>query len=131
MRLTRSRDVRLEGVTRLRIYLAGPMRGIPFFNFPAFDDAARKLRDLGHHVFNPAEHDREQHGDKVNDSPTGNLDDIKASGFSLRAALEADLTWIARHAEAIVVLPGWENSKGANAEVALGKALGIPILDAP
>ena len=37
----------------LHVYLAGPMTGIAEFNFPAFDAAAAKLRDLGYVVFNP------------------------------------------------------------------------------
>jgi hypothetical protein len=108
-----------------KVYLAGPMRGIPEFNFPAFAAATAQLRAAGYEVFSPAEKDIEKHGLDVNKSATGNLDDIKASGFNLRATLLLDLTWIAENADGIVVLPGWENSKGANAEVALAKAINL------
>jgi hypothetical protein len=110
----------------LRIYVAGPMRGKPMFNAPAFDDATRRLRALGHEVFNPAEHDRAQHGVHIHDlSNSGDLTDLAGTGFNLRTALRDDLTWIAENADAVAVLPGWEHSKGAKAEVALAHALDL------
>ena len=39
----------------MNIYVAGPMRGYPEFNFPSFHAAAAQLRAAGHTVFNPAE----------------------------------------------------------------------------
>ena len=38
-----------------RIYIAGPMSGLPDLNYPAFNAMAAKLRAHGHHVENPAE----------------------------------------------------------------------------
>jgi hypothetical protein len=105
----------------MRIYVAGPMRGYPDFNFPAFDDATEKLRALGHEVFSPAERDREVHGANVNDSKTGDLTDVPQ--FDLRGALAADLEWVCKYADAVVLLDGWEKSKGALAERAAAEAL--------
>jgi hypothetical protein len=48
-------------------------------------------------------------------------------GFDLRDALAVDLEWICRHADMIVMLPGWEKSSGATAEHAAAKALGITV----
>ena len=48
--------------TPQRIYLAGPMRTIPEFNFPRFNAVAKALRAQGHYVFNPAQRDTERHG---------------------------------------------------------------------
>ena len=51
-------------VRKKRLYVAGPMRGIKDFNFPAFDEAATFLRNAGYEVCNPADRDREKHGDE-------------------------------------------------------------------
>lgn len=110
----------------MNIYLAGPMRGYPNFNFPAFDYAAGKLRAQGHEVFSPAERDRTVHGDKLEQNATGNEDEAASNvGFSLREALKADMVYICDFAEGIALLPGWEKSSGANAENALAVALGL------
>lgn len=103
----------------MRLYLAGPMRGIHLFNFPAFDAAAARLRDAGYEVFSPAEHDRATYGELTPD----NADTV---GFNLRAALGADVAWICAHAEGLAFLPGSHRSKGALAEIALADALAIP-----
>ena len=108
----------------MKIYLAGPMRGYENFNFPAFDFAAAKLRQDGHEVFSPAERDRLIHGPKLENNKTGDeVEAEKTVGFSLRDALATDMDWIARNADAIALLPGWEKSSGAQAELALAKAL--------
>jgi len=111
----------------MKIYLAGPMRGYKGYNFPAFDEAARKLRAQGHEVFNPADRDRQAHPDLDWNVMTGDMatDFPAGSPFSLRAALGDDTAWICREAEAIALLPGWDKSKGAYAENALGVALGL------
>jgi hypothetical protein len=113
----------------VRIYVAGPMRGLPFFNFPAFHSATAALRADGHEVFNPAERDEAAHGKDVAASPTGDLGDAVQKGFSLREALGADMAWICGHADAVGLLPGWENSKGARAERALAEALGLHVFE--
>ena len=41
----------------MKIYIAGPMRSYPAFNFPAFHAAAKDLRERGHAVWSPAEND--------------------------------------------------------------------------
>ena len=111
------------------VYLAGPMRGYPDFNFPAFHAAAVKLRAAGHYVFSPAERDENEFGFGALKSATGDLADIASLGFDLRKALKHDLVWICQHADAIACLPGWEGSSGARAERAVGEALGLIILE--
>ncbi len=110
----------------MKIYLAGPMTGIPHFNFPLFKQVAYTLRKQGHEVFNPAERDIERHDGKdiSEDNPTG-CQVLAATnhGFSLREALADDTAYICMEADAICMLPGWEASPGARAEWALAFAL--------
>lgn len=103
----------------MRLYLAGPMRGIPLFNFPAFEAAALSLRLRGHTVWSPAEHDIEQDG----------FDPAKDEAQPLSYYMERDLPEVCK-CDALAMLPGWEKSKGATLEVMVGRKLGKPILDA-
>lgn len=96
----------------MKIYVAGPMRGLHEHNFPAFHAAAAKLRSEGHEVFNPAEHPSQ---------PTD-------SGFNIREVLKDDLVWICLHADAVALLPGWSTSKGAQAERSTALALGLSVI---
>lgn len=113
----------------MKVYIAGPMSGLPNFNADAFDAAAMLLQGAGYEVFNPAQHDRNIHGQDFFDrNPDGDIHEAAKQGFSIRAALEADLTWICRHATHIAMLPGWENSKGARCEHALAVTLGLGIV---
>lgn len=106
----------------MKLYISGPMSGIKDYNFPAFDAAAALLTAHGHEVFNPAEQDR------LNGFDTTGMEghELPEQGFDLRTALKADLNWIIDHAEGVVTLPGWLQSTGAQAEVRLAWALGLP-----
>lgn len=113
----------------MKIYLAGPMRGYPAFNYPAFHEAAEILREKGHEVFSPAERDiQRDNTDWGAVSPTGDLAEATKAGFSLREALGDDIAYICREAEGVALLPGWEKSKGANAEKATAEALGLAVI---
>jgi len=116
----------------VRVYLAGPMRGLPNFNSSSFHAAAAKLRAESHVVFNPAEHDEEVFG-KIR-SPKGSETTLaRKAGMTTmelrREVFATDMKWICDHADAIALLPGWEDSKGATAERALGVALGLKIIE--
>ena len=117
-------------MNRMRIYVAGPMRGIPEFNFPAFNAATAILRGQGHEVFNLAERDNERHGKDISKGNLTGCEEAAARehGFSLREALADDTAWICRQADTIALLPGWERSKGAKAELALSEALGHRVM---
>lgn len=102
----------------MRVYLAGPMTGLPEFNFPAFDAAAEMLEGMGHVVFNPAQMDRDLGFDPSSQS---------VSQAFLRDALRRDLSAICE-ADAIAMLPGWEKSGGAKIEWMLASHLGLKII---
>lgn len=112
----------------MKLYLAGPMRGYPEFNFPAFHAAAAKLRAIGYEVFSPAEKDIERHGTDISagNASGSEAEATKKHGFDLRVALGDDLAWICANADGIACLQGWAHSRGARAEVATARALGLP-----
>src|SRR5690242_5233216 len=102
------------------------MRGIPEFNFPAFHAATAELRAHGYEVFSPAEQDENNGLDTA--GMVGDNAELGPAGFNLREALAADLDYVCREAEAVVVLPGWEQSSGATAEVSAAHAVGIDVM---
>jgi len=112
-----------------KVYLAGPMRNIPYFNLPAFKDGAAQLRAKGYEVFSPAEKDIEMYGEEVfMANPTGDLAATAKYGFSIRKAMEIDCVWICQNADIVALLPGWENSKGARTEKALAETIGAEVI---
>ena len=109
----------------MKLYLGGKMLGIPEFGFEFFDDAAVILRSLGHEVFSPAEHDRANGFDPK--GMAGTYADMNSNGFNRRAALAADMAWIAEHSEGMVAIENWPDSPGAKAEITFHHALYLPV----
>jgi hypothetical protein len=105
-----------------KFYLAGPMTGIPFANIPAFDEAADDLRSRGHDVTSPAELDSREIRERSLQDPTGTVFSGSWGEFLAR-----DVKLIADELNAVVVLPGWERSRGANLEVYVALTLGYPL----
>lgn len=97
-------------------YLAGKMRGIPKFNFPAFDAAAKDLREQGWEIISPADIDREHGFDPEKHDE---------SYFPMNILIRRDIEAVLKQ-DAIILLPGWEKSVGANAELAVAKWAGKP-----
>jgi nucleoside 2-deoxyribosyltransferase len=113
-----------------RIYLSGPMRGLPSANFPAFDYAADKLRKEGFEVFSPADNDRRLCNWSEDYIPTDDeLLDMQERGLlTARKCFECDMHAIATWADTVAVLRGHEKSSGVAAELALAKALNLTIV---
>lgn len=91
-----------------KIYVAGPMTGLPQSNYPAFHTEAARLRAMGHEVLNPAENPA---------PPCGTW-----AGY-MRMALAQLL-----QCETIRMLPGWENSDGSKLEIYNARHLGMTII---
>jgi hypothetical protein len=101
------------------------MTHIPQFNFPAFDAMAASLRADGHEVISPAELDDPVDRAAALASPDGS---ILSYGKGVKKTwgqfLARDVRLIADDGiEGIVVLPGWEKSRGARLETFVGAAL--------
>lgn len=80
----------------MKLYLAGPMSGIPELNFPHFHAVTALLRRQSHEVINPAE---------VNSDPAAKWEDC------MRADIAVLVT-----CEGVALLAGWEKSRGATLE---------------
>jgi hypothetical protein len=100
----------------VKIYIAGPMRGIPEFNFPVFHEAARLLRAAGHHVFSPAEFDTMF--SPITEDSNGLVEAHPIHDYIRRDA-HVIINELKPPKDGLVMLAGWEHSKGAYAERAL------------
>lgn len=111
-----------------RVYIAGPMTGIPRFNIPAFDEAARDLRARGYTVFSPAELDNPETRRTALASPDGAPGSGTTNNETWGDFLARDVKLIADEGiEGIVCLEGWERSKGARLETYVASLTDIPI----
>lgn len=100
-----------------QIYIAGPMSGIPEWNYPAFFAAEKRLAKEGWtDIKNPARKDEEMGYDDAEAKKTGDTALSIAKGvFNFREAFEWDIKQILT-GDAIYMLKGWEASPGACAE---------------
>lgn len=96
----------------MKLYIIGPMTGLPDDNRPAFNAMAANLRALGHEVLNPAEFD-------LDVGPCHNRHEC----------YRRDAPFLAQ-AEGGVVLPGWWKSFGARHEVyTLSEVYNMPLYE--
>ena len=92
----------------MKIYICGPMTGLPDHNFQSFHAAAKELRAQGHTVTSPAEIDHR--------GATSWADYLRRD---IRAMMECDT---------IAILPGADNSKGATLERLIASRLGFEVI---
>lgn len=92
-----------------RLYVAGPMSGYEENNYPAFNEAAERLRAAGFSVVNPAEY--------------GTPNRVRVSYQRL---LIEDIREMLS-CEGIAVLESWWSSVGARNEVQVAGVIGLPV----
>jgi len=107
---------------KMKIYVAGPMSGLPELNFPAFHAEAARLRGLGHEVINPAEINGG--ADEVVACASMNTEQYAAHWSK---CMRADIAALI-DCDGIALLPGWEKSRGASLEHHIAQALGMAVL---
>jgi len=91
-----------------KIYVAGPMRGYPKWNFPSFDRNAAYLEPLGWDPVSPADLDRQMGFDENDES-------VVFGEAEFHEAMLRDYEALLR-CSAIAFIPGWEKSTGAALE---------------
>ena len=102
-------------------YLTGPISGIPRGNIPLFESATAVLRASGYKIISPIEAD----GPEIHqDYMIGKVHDHRWGEFLAR-----DVKIIADDVDGLILLPGWQGSRGARLEVFTGilcqKAFGL------
>lgn len=101
----------------MTIYLSGPMTGLPDHNYPAFKAAAERLRAQGALVISPHEIPANCPGCGQDGIPHDWAAHMKAD---LAALLTCDV---------IMLLPGWEQSRGAQLEKTVAAAVNMMVVD--
>lgn len=91
-----------------RVYISGPMTGLPDLNFPAFNSAAALLEARGFEVANPA---------RLNPDPS----------TSWAACMRVDIKALC-DCDTLALLPGWEQSSGAHLEMHIAHRIGMRIV---
>jgi hypothetical protein len=88
-----------------KVYISGPMTGIENFNYPVFNATAEYLEQRGFLPINPARH------------PIG----LEYDAYMEYAELDV------KNCDVVVLLPGFNASKGANAEIEFARQFNKPI----
>jgi hypothetical protein len=94
----------------MKVYISGPITGVPDFNRDAFTAAAAALRAQGYDPLNPH--------DVIPNSTTG---------ATWEECLRGDIAALATECDGIALLDGWESSRGSKLEVHIGMALHMKV----
>lgn len=112
----------------MKLYLAGPMTGIPKFNFPVFDAWMKRLQYVGFYVVSPHVQDdpvvqaaawASEDGD-ISKLPVGmeGSDPLLTATKNVRDIFECD---------GIALIDGWHKSSGTIHEMATATRFRMPV----
>lgn len=96
-----------KNLKKTRVYISGPMTGLPDLNFQAFNAEATRLKNLGYDVINPAE--------------------LCDSSMSWHECMRVDLSALLT-CDVIDMIDGWQESSGAHLEMNIAHRVGIKIV---
>lgn len=92
------------------IYVAGPMTDLPDKNIPEFNRVADELRSMNYRVENPASLD--------------GVDPDATWQWIMRRGIE-----MLMRCNTVVLLPGWQRSRGATMEADIARTLGMDVYE--
>jgi len=92
------------------VYIAGPIKNMPDYNRAEFMRVQKLLEKEGHTVFNP----------------TSYIPNVNPEAVPYESYLQISMTML-HHCDAIYLLDGWTNSRGAIIEHAYAIASGIRV----
>ena len=89
----------------IKVYIAGPMSGLPEYNYPAFYKAEEKLKVMGYEAMNPARNPKQENWQ-----------------LYMRQAIT-----LMMRCDCIFLLPGWTSSRGALLEHEIASSIAMPV----
>lgn len=134
-------------------YLAGPMTGLPEYNYPAFEKAVIALEEAGIKVKSPHTIDHGQHefettpytsihscirmmtvigpdgreyGADCGEQPDAPIHSLVLGALPYATYMKAGYRMLL-NCNGIILLHGWSQSKGTNHELHVARSLGYPI----
>lgn len=122
--MTTAQDTAAGKQRPLCLYVAGPMTGKPWHNFPSFDVAVDLLAGLGIESISPAELDDPADRAEALCAEIGSADTATHTWGDL---LARDVKIVADVVDGVALLPGWEGSRGAKLEAFICRLVGKPI----